>query len=297
MYCSNCGKQISDQANFCNYCGAKVTAPQPRTGTAAPRQPQQPTYTAQQPTYTAQQNNYTAPAKPAPAKKEGVWGKRIVSGLVAVAVYFGVKYATQAFLTRNIQKPEPTTSNSGIIEIKPEAQVSLTDSCFYGALYQYDHVTYGLAKLYLPDYYLLPGEGDERDWLMANDDTCLFYAYKQLEFNCSFSASDEESILSSVTEPGSLATMVDFQKYNISGYPVIRYIAHYTDDETDQYVGELIVFPSETANETLRFSMFQLAETGYDKINQAFDTLTISADNALTYEDTDVMGLNRITVK
>ena len=91
MYCSNCGKQISDQANFCNYCGAKVTAPQPRTGgPATPRQPQQ--------------NTYTAPAQHAPAKKESAWGKRITTALIAVAVYFGAKYATQAFLTRDVEE-------------------------------------------------------------------------------------------------------------------------------------------------------------------------------------------------
>lgn len=297
MYCSKCGKQISDQANFCNYCGAKVTAPQP------PRQPQQPVYTPpSKPAYTPpQQNTYTAPAQS--TKKEGVWGKRIVTALVAVAVYFGAKYATQAFLTRDLKKPEPTTSNSGLILSQPQTQaeteteVSLTDSCFYGALYQYDHVTYGLTKMHLPGYYLLPGEGDERDWLMSGDDSCLFYAYKQLEFNCSFDATDEASILSTTNQDGSVTTMVDFQKYYLSGYPVIRYIAHYTDAETDQYIAELIIFPSETANETIRLSMFQLAETGYDKINQAFDTLTISPDNAVTYNDTGVMGLNRITVK
>ena len=43
--------------------------------------------------------------------------------------------------------------------------------------------------------------------------------------------------------------------------------------------------------------MYQMADSGYDEINRAFNTLTISADNALTYEDTGIMGLNRITVK
>lgn len=289
MYCSNCGKQISDQANFCNYCGAKVTAPQPRTGgPATPRQPQQ--------------NTYTAPAQHAPAKKESAWGKRITTALIAVAVYFGAKYATQAFLTRDVEKPAPTTSNSGIILSQPQTQteteVSLTDSCFYGALYQYDHVTYGLAKLHLPGYYLMPGEGDERDWLMSSDDTCLFSAYKQLEIpEIAFSPSTEEGILNSITQEGATVSMVDFQKYYFGDYPVIRYIAHYTDAETDQYIGELIVFPGETADATLRINMYQMADSGYDEINRAFNTLTISADNALTYEDTGIMGLNRITVK
>ena len=67
--------------------------------------------------------------------------------------------------------------------------------------------------------------------------------------------------------------------------------------EMEQFIGELIIFPGETTTETLRVSMYELAEYGYDEINRAFDTLTISAENALTADDTQVIGLNRITVK
>ena len=31
MYCSNCGKETSDAASFCPYCGAKTTATIPET--------------------------------------------------------------------------------------------------------------------------------------------------------------------------------------------------------------------------------------------------------------------------
>lgn len=272
MFCNNCGKQISDQAKFCNYCGAKVTVIQPQTGGAAPR--------------------------PVPAKKENRWGKRIFSFVMVVLVYFGARFATEMFLTRDVNKPEPTTADSGMILTQPESKVSLTDSCFYGALYENEYVTYGLAQMHLPGYYLLPGEGDERDWLMSNDDTCLFSADKQMEIlEISFAATDEESILGSSSEEGVTYSMVDFQKIYVDGYPVVRYIVRYTDQETDQYIGELIVFPGETAKETLRLAMYQLAENGYDKINQAFDTISISADNILSSADTGTMGLNRITVK
>ena len=28
MFCSKCGKEISDQANFCNFCGAQINVSQ-----------------------------------------------------------------------------------------------------------------------------------------------------------------------------------------------------------------------------------------------------------------------------
>ena len=64
MYCKECGKQISDQAKFCNFCGAKVTAAQPA----------QPAQAAQT---TAQQ-----PAKP---KKKSYIGIIIVIILIILA--------------------------------------------------------------------------------------------------------------------------------------------------------------------------------------------------------------------
>ena len=282
MYCSNCGKQISDQANFCNYCGSKVNVVRHQGGSSAPRQPQQ---------------SYTPPVQATPAKKERNWGKRIMSLVMVVLVYFGARYATEAFLTRDLRKEEPTTTSTGTL-LNTAPEVSLTDSCFYGALYENDYVTYGLAKMYLPGYFLLPGEGDERDWLMSEDETVLFSATKQLEIlEVSFSATSEESVLSTSSEDGSAASMVDFQKIYVGGFPVVRYIVHYTDAEMEQFIGELIIFPGETTTETLRVSMYELAEYGYDEINRAFDTLTISAENALTADDTQVIGLNRITVK
>ena len=67
MYCKECGKQISDQAKFCNFCGAKVTA-------AQPAQSAQPAQAAQT---TAQQ-----PAKP---KKKSYIGIIIVIILIILA--------------------------------------------------------------------------------------------------------------------------------------------------------------------------------------------------------------------
>ena len=292
MYCTNCGKQIPDNAKFCSHCGTRMELGHPQY---APRQQPAPQWSA--PAAPVQQP--APPAQPIPTKKKGGFGRRLLSIAVAVAVYFCVRYATEAALTPRTKAPETTTpENSGVIQINPDVLPSLTDSCIYGALYQDGYVTYGLARVYMPGYFLLPGEGDERDWLMSEDGTCLFSASKQLELmEISYANSTEESIMQSFTQEDAAVTMVDFQKTNVGGFPVVRYIVHYVTADMDQYAGELIVFPGETARETLRMSIFQLAEAGYEEINQVFDTLHIFADHALSAEDTGVIGLNRITVK
>lgn len=152
----------------------------------------------------------------------------------------------------------------------------------------------------MPGYSLLPGEGNERDWLMSSDATCLLAAYKQLEIiDISYNASTEEGLLTSYTQSYSDASMIDFQKYYVNGFPVTRYIVGYMADGVRQYQGELTVFPSETADETIRLSMFVDVATGYgnDEINRGFDTLEVSPDLKLKAEDTQMMGLNRISVK
>ena len=65
MFCTNCGKEIPDNANFCHGCGAQVGAAQPQ---AQPQQtpyaqPQQATY-IQQPAPQPQQRIYVQ--QPAP---------------------------------------------------------------------------------------------------------------------------------------------------------------------------------------------------------------------------------------
>lgn len=92
-------------------------------------------------------------------------------------------------------------------------------------------------------------EGDEGDWLMSDDGGCLLAAYKQLEIiDISYDASTEENLLNSYRQSYSDASMIDFQKYYVNGFPVIRYIVAYTADGLYQYQGELIVFPSDILN-------------------------------------------------
>ena len=275
MFCQNCGKEISDQAKFCNYCGAPVNAARQQTASKA---------------------HEATPVKP---KKKGKAGSTIVTILVALVVYFGVRAITENVLT-NKNKPASTPRQSqGIIEVTGDTSVAMS-SCIYGGLYQDGILQYGMTKLTAPGYSLLPGEGDERDWLISGDSTCLLAAYKQNEImGVSYTASTEATLLESFRKTYGSAEMIDYRKTEVNGFPVIRYIVAYTVSDVYLYEGGLIVFPSETTKETIRLCMFaDIASGGSDSdINRVLDSLQVSTSFKLTYEDTQTMGLNRITVK
>ncbi len=284
MFCNNCGKEISDQARFCNYCGSKVEIAQPQAAPVEPQQPVQPV----QPAQAAQ------PSKP--AKPKGKLGKRLLSIVLVVAVYYGAQYITKNVLT---QKQKTQTQAPGSATVVQDDDPNLTASCLYGALYENGDLTYGMARVHMPGYKLMAGEGDERDRLISLDRTNLVYTSQQLEIGgISYDASDADGILKSFSRSGvDNSAMVDFRKYEVDGYPVIRYIASGTVDGMEEYFGELIIFPGRKPNKTLRIGMEALADGGLDVINRVFDTLKISRDFQLSPEDTNTMGLNRITVR
>ena len=298
MFCQNCGREISDQAKFCNYCGAPVNAARQQTASKA---------------------HEVTPEKP---KKKGKAGSTIVTILVALVVYFGVRAITENVLT-NKNKPVSTPQQSqgiievtgdvstknkpvstpqqsqGIIEVTGDVSAAMS-SCMYGGLYQNGTLQYGMTKLTVPGYSLLPGEGDERDWLISENSTCLLAAYKQNEImGVSYNASTEATLLESFRNTYGSAEMIDYRKTEVNGFPVIRYIVAYTDSDVYLYEGGLIVFPSETTKETIRLCMFaDIASGGSDNdINPVLDSLQVSSSFKLTYDDTQTMGLNRITVK
>lgn len=280
MFCSNCGKEISNQAKFCNHCGTPV-------------------------------NN--GPVQTAPAKKKGKAGSTILSLVLVAAVFFGARTMTAKFVS---DQNKDSSKDSGKIEINnydsnfekgfkealaedPDIKDAM-DSCFFGALYQNGELRYGMTKLAVPGYSLLEGEGDESDWLMSPDGCCLIAAYRQLEIpNVSYEASTEEGLLTSYQRSYSDASMLYFDKYEVNGFPVIHYIVAYTADGVAQYQGELIVFPGETADKTIRLTMFVDVASGYgvEDIQQVFETLEVSTDLRVKSEETGTAGLNNITVK
>ena len=266
MFCNKCGKEISDQAKFCNYCGTPVT-PQPQT--AAPE------------------------TKPAPEKKKGSVGKRILSIVVAVVVYFAVRAITENVLTSKNTSSSQTSSSASY-----HVNGNLTEGCLYGALYQNNYLTYGQARVHAPGYSLLPGEGGARDYLCTSDRSTLLYTTKKYEAGISYDATDRDSILSSYQSSGITdIQMVDFRKYEKDGYPVVRYILSGKVNGTEEYIGELIVLPEKKPTETLRFCMETLASNSYKGINEVFDSLDISSSYVLKNADTQNMGIDRINAR
>lgn len=100
MFCNKCGKEISDQAKFCNYCGTKVADAQ---GQPQPQSQPQPKPAPE--------------AKPAPEPKKGKAGKRILSIVVAVIVYFAARYIAENMLLSQSNTSAPST-NPGSSEIE-----------------------------------------------------------------------------------------------------------------------------------------------------------------------------------
>ena len=284
MFCTHCGKEIANDARFCNYCGKSVN----NAGAQ-----------------TTQQS-----AAPAKKKLNAFWF------FLAILVFVGITFYTDYSKKREAEKEKASESVTTSISASEQNEQNENEvvfggsaveeammSCYRGAVYENGYLRYGLTKLYMPNYTLLPGEGEEGDYLLSPDGAHLFLARKNLEImNVSFDASDEAGMLSSYQASYSDAVMVDFQKYEINNYPVIRYIVRYTIEGTNQYHGELIVFPSETTDETIRLTMLVDTATGYgtEEINKVLDSLQVSAEYRVSQDevaDYSVTGQNRITVK
>ena len=276
MYCRNCGKEISDQAKFCNYCG------NPINGAQSQIQP-----------------------KPAPAKKKGK-GKKFLTFILAAIVFFCVYFYLMEYVIYAPKEPSSIyTGEQALVD------AMMSNYCDRGALYQDDTLTYSLTKVHLPDYELLSGEGDAPDLLFSSDGNSVFSVDRVMNAGVSFEKSDAEGILESIGKGNGSelimnsstgqnsytnVSMVDFRKYEICGHPAIRYIVKFTYNGVEQYSGELIIFEDETTNYTVRLMMDSRAEIGHSEIDRAFDSLQFSPDFALGSEYPQI-GCNKITVK
>lgn len=269
MFCNRCGKEISDQAKFCNYCGTPANS---------------------QPQPDAPEN------KPATEKKKGSAGKRIMTIVVALVVYFAVRAITENVLTSKNNSSSHTSSSYSAASYNVNG--NLTEGCLYGALYQNNYLTYGQARVHAPGYSLMPGEGGTRDYLCTSDRSTLLYTTKKYEVGISYDATDKDSILNSYQNSGITdMKMVDFRKYEKDGYPVVRYIMSGKVNGTEEYIGELIVLHEKKPTETLRFCMETLASNSYQEINEIFDSLDISSFYVLKNADTQNMGIDRINAR
>lgn len=285
MYCKQCGKEIPDQAKFCNFCGTKVEV-------AAP-----------QPAPAAQVNAAPAERQVQPKNKKGKAGIII---LIVIIVLAGIgRYAERYFQGQGYGSGDSAgyllnSSGDNGGEESGLGEHDLMASCMNGALYKDGYLTYGLARIQIPGYSLLENTGSTVDYLVSSDRTTMVGVNQRIEtINASFDATQGEDILYTYTSDSHYTnvSMYDFKKYEVNGYPVISYVAAITYDGLDEYIGELIIFPGKNPGKTMRITMETLASNGYGGITQAFDTLAISADYEVKSGDTDYTGITRITVK
>lgn len=92
MFCQKCGKEISNQAKFCNYCGTPVNDVQPQAAPASQAAPQ------------------------AKSAKKGRAGQTLVTIIVALVVYFVVRGVTENALTNKQRVSGTPWQPQGIIE-------------------------------------------------------------------------------------------------------------------------------------------------------------------------------------
>ena len=273
MFCNQCGKEISDQAKFCKYCGNQMV---------------------------------NTPLQKAPeAPKKSKFLSNLVTIIVAVAVFFGVRAFAMKTMSGDSNKKPVSNNELVVIDTQPsaeeESEIDLAmESCYYGGLYEQGTLRYGMTKLYVPGFSVWSDEEGEQDWLISEDSSCLIGAYKNLEMGLvSYNASTSQGVLDSFLQSYSDANIIAFDKIYVNNFPVIRYIIGYTAGNTRQYCGELIVFPRETTNETIRLTMIVDATSNYSpyEIMDILETLEVSTDLRLTIEDTQVVDPNRITQK
>lgn len=276
VFCQNCGKSISAHDRFCNYCGTPVS----RVQTPAVQSPAQQT------------------RKAGNTGKNKV-GKRILSALIAVGVHFLAVTVADYATTKSNEAPYPTQTSSAVFtEAEDNSLSTAMSNCLYGGLYENGYLRFGFARLSLPNYELSkPEEDDVHDYLISSDGCCLLGVWQMIETGISYDSLNEDYILKSTLQDYPDASIIDFQKYKMNGAYVIRYISQYTDEEVALYLGELILLPGKTSTGAIRLYMLQEVSTGYDKINQAFDTLSISADYAPSRLETNALGSTHIVVK
>ncbi len=306
MFCEKCGKEISNQANFCKYCGAQVARiasdpePQPKPQPKPQPQPQSQPKPQPAPDLRPQTvpDSFSTDGEYIPAVKrkkqnKGGVGKIIFSVFLALCVFIAAKTITEKSLNRDDDTNTYNTTGGIVIKNPP-----LTDSCIYGGLYQNNTLTYGWARLTLPDYTLHQGDSSG-DSLFSKDELTYIKVNKIVEINTSYTKTTKEAFLGTMGSESGLddPKIVKFDKYTVDGYRIVKVIVHGKLDGVDYYYGELMVFPGETPANTMRFLMHSINKNGADEINKVFDTLRISSEFELKATDTTEFGVNQISQK
>lgn len=173
----------------------------------------------------------------------------------------------------------------------------LAAACAYGALYKDEQLTYGAARLQMPGYTLIPRSKTENDVLFSAETDCLFmadYMEKSQAFSFEEITQDDFTKIFQNTVPN--VSRVDFKKYTVDGYPVIRFCTQGTTDNDEICMAVLMIMP-ETVSKGAIYLMLLGGSEAEDYIQGVLDTLEISSDFAPSYEDTGIKGTKRITQK
>lgn len=261
MFCIKCGKEIPNDAQFCNFCGNKVHS---IVHTAPPAPQAQPS--SKPASSQASSEHQAAPASAVPAKKKS-WGGRLFTLILCVCVYFLVRNGVEGLF-------------SGDFKIGGISKSELIDDASRGGIYKDGYLTYGLARLHAPGYTVVKSSSSNGDYLLSSDSSKLIRVNLNIENDVSFSATTKESIQNSYIFNVNIsdAKVQEFSKYKVEGFNVVEYIISCKVGGVDEYIGELIVFPSSKPSSTLRFSMESLSSNGIRSISSVFDTLDISKD-------------------
>lgn len=168
MFCKQCGKQISDQARFCPYCGADQTAasaggvqqgqgqmPQtPRSPQQVPQEPQQVPRNPQQVPQEPQripQTPQQMPQSMAPASAPADKSRIIAAVCVAAVVLIGAIAAVALF--RNFSRP--------LIDFSSDIQLSGMDEIYSGSSIGEENIYIGTDEAYILDRIKVPYSEDE----------------------------------------------------------------------------------------------------------------------------------------
>lgn len=270
MYCNKCGKEIPNDALFCNHCGSKVVTVQsqakPQSAYQAAPKPSAQAY--QQPSSNPSANASANASGQSAQKKNGGCGTRILGLIVCVVVYLIVRYGAENVFSGNFKL--------GGISAK-----QLVSSAQKGALYENDYLTYGLARIHAPMYTHVDVSGSDGDHLLSLDGSKIITVYLNDESNVSYSKTSKESMKNSFLFNSYVNNVIieEFSKYEVNGVKVAEcIISCSTTNGAKQYIGELIIFPKEKPDQTLRISMGSDARNGITSISSVFDTLRISED-------------------
>ena len=312
MKCKYCGSEIEEGVKFCTNCGVKVEpeevkpTPQPEPVVVEETEPQpevKPTPPPKQGKSAPQFNPQPSQACQPEKKKNN--GLVILLIVVAVIVVLFAGCLVIGGLTAKKTVDTIVEEDDYFDDVDDVDDDDIFDSYMYGGLYKDGKLQYGPAVIDLPDYtlyeYTEDGEDEPSDWYLvdnADNVQSIVYVLQQYEYNVSCTNTSEEDIKNSYTEEDGWTNvkMLSFEKTKVGDHPCIIYSASATNNGTDEYILECIIFDEDNADETVRILGECGSEDAYKKLLEKFENVKL-ASTPVTYDDTESFTWKHITQK